>query len=202
MSDQEARPAPSETDQRRPAPANASLMTRAEVGRSAQFFSGHISGAERQPNGNVLMCEGASGRVSEVTIQRGTPISIACTSCDAHKAQGTGFTAAPQTCRPIAGSPARNRRRRDHRRLHLRADYLRPLADDRPRAERRRGARGEPRRFRGAADRRARPVLTNRRSCYRLRTIDRQVRGARLKGGGHLLRRYTDRCYASSAVSS
>jgi hypothetical protein len=32
-----------------------------------QFFSGHISGAERQPNGNVLICEGASGRVFEVT---------------------------------------------------------------------------------------------------------------------------------------
>jgi hypothetical protein len=32
-----------------------------------QFFSGHISGAERQPNGNTLICEGASGRVFEVT---------------------------------------------------------------------------------------------------------------------------------------
>jgi hypothetical protein len=32
-----------------------------------QFFSGHISGAERQPNGNVLVCEGASGRLFEVT---------------------------------------------------------------------------------------------------------------------------------------
>lgn len=32
-----------------------------------QFFSGHISGAERQPNGNVLICEGSSGRVFEVT---------------------------------------------------------------------------------------------------------------------------------------
>ena len=32
-----------------------------------QFFSGHISGAERQPNGNVLVCEGASGRVFEIT---------------------------------------------------------------------------------------------------------------------------------------
>jgi hypothetical protein len=28
------------------------------------FFSGHISGAERQPNGNVLVCEGASGRAA------------------------------------------------------------------------------------------------------------------------------------------
>jgi hypothetical protein len=32
-----------------------------------QFFSGHISGAERQPNGNVLVCEGASGRLFEIT---------------------------------------------------------------------------------------------------------------------------------------
>lgn len=32
-----------------------------------QFFSGHISGAERLPNGNVLICEGASGRVFEIT---------------------------------------------------------------------------------------------------------------------------------------
>jgi hypothetical protein len=32
-----------------------------------QFFSAHISGAARQPNGNVLVCEGASGRVFEVT---------------------------------------------------------------------------------------------------------------------------------------
>ncbi|MGH2586272.1 MAG: aryl-sulfate sulfotransferase [Dehalococcoidia bacterium] len=31
------------------------------------FFSGHISGAERLPNGNVLICEGSSGRVFEVT---------------------------------------------------------------------------------------------------------------------------------------
>ena len=32
-----------------------------------QFFSGHISGAERLPNSNVLICEGASGRVFEIT---------------------------------------------------------------------------------------------------------------------------------------
>ena len=31
------------------------------------FFSAHISGAERQSNGNVLICEGASGRIFEVT---------------------------------------------------------------------------------------------------------------------------------------
>ncbi len=32
-----------------------------------EFFSAHISGAERQPNGNVLICEGAAGRVFEIT---------------------------------------------------------------------------------------------------------------------------------------
>ena len=31
------------------------------------FFSYHISGAERQPNGNTLICEGAPGRIFEVT---------------------------------------------------------------------------------------------------------------------------------------
>lgn len=33
----------------------------------SQFFSGHISGAERLPDGNTLVCEGTSGRVFEVT---------------------------------------------------------------------------------------------------------------------------------------
>ena len=32
-----------------------------------QFFSGHISGAHRLPNNNVLICEGAAGRIFEVT---------------------------------------------------------------------------------------------------------------------------------------
>ena len=32
-----------------------------------QFFSAHVSSAERLPGGNVLICEGASGRVFEVT---------------------------------------------------------------------------------------------------------------------------------------
>ncbi len=31
------------------------------------FYSYHISGAERLPNGNTLICEGAPGRVFEVT---------------------------------------------------------------------------------------------------------------------------------------
>lgn len=32
-----------------------------------QFFSAHISGADRLPNGNVLVCEGAPGRIFEIT---------------------------------------------------------------------------------------------------------------------------------------
>ena len=32
-----------------------------------QFFSAHISGAERLPNGNLLICEGAPGRIFEIT---------------------------------------------------------------------------------------------------------------------------------------
>ena len=31
------------------------------------FFSYHISGADRLPNGNTLICEGAPGRIFEVT---------------------------------------------------------------------------------------------------------------------------------------
>ena len=33
---------------------------------SHQFFSGHISGATRLESGNVLICEGTSGRLFEV----------------------------------------------------------------------------------------------------------------------------------------
>lgn len=31
------------------------------------FYSFHVGGAERQPNGNTLICEGATGRIFEVT---------------------------------------------------------------------------------------------------------------------------------------
>lgn len=48
-------------------PANDSVVWEYTGEPPEQFFSGHISGAERQPNGNVLICEGASGRVFEVT---------------------------------------------------------------------------------------------------------------------------------------
>jgi hypothetical protein len=34
----------------------------------ASFFSGNISGAQRLPNGNTLVCEGACGRFFEVTL--------------------------------------------------------------------------------------------------------------------------------------
>ena len=34
------------------------------------FFSYHISGSERLPNGNTLLCEGAPGRIFEVTPAR------------------------------------------------------------------------------------------------------------------------------------
>jgi hypothetical protein len=34
-----------------------------------QFFSAHISGADRLPNGNVLICEGAPGRIFEITLE-------------------------------------------------------------------------------------------------------------------------------------
>jgi len=35
--------------------------------RSERFFSGHVSGAERLPNGNTLVCVGELGRIFEVT---------------------------------------------------------------------------------------------------------------------------------------
>jgi hypothetical protein len=34
------------------------------------FFSGHISGAQRLPNGNTLVCEGVQGRLFEVTREK------------------------------------------------------------------------------------------------------------------------------------
>lgn len=36
-------------------------------GKAQRFFSGHISGAQRLPNGNTLICSGEEGRVFEVT---------------------------------------------------------------------------------------------------------------------------------------
>ncbi len=54
-------------------PADSSVVWTYTGEPQEQFFSGHISGAERRPNGNVLVCEGTSGRVFEVT-QRGETV--------------------------------------------------------------------------------------------------------------------------------
>jgi hypothetical protein len=48
-------------------PANNEVVWRYEGSPQQQFYSGHISGATRLPGGNVLICEGTSGRLLEVT---------------------------------------------------------------------------------------------------------------------------------------
>jgi hypothetical protein len=48
-------------------PKDSSTAWRYVAEPEAQFFSSHISGAERQPNDNTLICEGGPGRVFEVT---------------------------------------------------------------------------------------------------------------------------------------
>jgi hypothetical protein len=48
-------------------PANNDVEVKYEAVPALQFFSPHISSAERQPNGNLVICEGATGRVFEVT---------------------------------------------------------------------------------------------------------------------------------------
>src|SRR5262249_36996071 len=48
-------------------PRDNSVAWRYTANPDVQFLSAHISGAERLPNGNVLVCEGASGRVFEIT---------------------------------------------------------------------------------------------------------------------------------------
>ena len=50
-------------------PKDSSIAWQYAAKPQQQFFSGHISGAERLPNGNTLICEGTSGRVFEVTQQ-------------------------------------------------------------------------------------------------------------------------------------
>ena len=35
--------------------------------KKRRFYSSHISGAERLPNGNTLICDGQQGRIFEVT---------------------------------------------------------------------------------------------------------------------------------------
>ena len=48
-------------------PRDSSVVWEYVASPEQQFFSGHISGAERLSGGNTLICEGTSGRVFEVT---------------------------------------------------------------------------------------------------------------------------------------
>ncbi len=52
-------------------PLDNSIAWSYDAGKSNQpiwtFFSHYISGSQRQPNGNTLICEGANGRIFEVT---------------------------------------------------------------------------------------------------------------------------------------
>lgn len=51
-------------------PKDDSVAWEYEANPQSQFFSGHISGCHRLPNGNTLICEGTSGRIFEVTLKR------------------------------------------------------------------------------------------------------------------------------------
>ncbi len=48
-------------------PATSQIEWRYEARPQWDFFSGHVSGAQRLPNGNTLICEGVKGRLFEVT---------------------------------------------------------------------------------------------------------------------------------------
>ena len=48
-------------------PKDNAIVWQYEADPPYSFFSSHISGAERQPGGNVLICEGGSGRIFEIT---------------------------------------------------------------------------------------------------------------------------------------
>ena len=48
-------------------PASGDIVWQYKGNPPAQFFSGHISSAHRLEMGNVLICEGTSGRLFEVT---------------------------------------------------------------------------------------------------------------------------------------
>ena len=48
-------------------PANSEIAWDYTADPPISFYSFHISGAERLPNGNTLICEGAPGRTFEVT---------------------------------------------------------------------------------------------------------------------------------------
>src|SRR5690606_19238891 len=51
-------------------PRDSSVVWQYTADPDIQFLSGHISGADRLRNGNVLVCEGASGRLFEVTAKK------------------------------------------------------------------------------------------------------------------------------------
>ncbi len=51
-------------------PRDDTVAWQYEANPQQQFFSGHISGCHRLPNGNTLICEGTSGRIFEVTQSR------------------------------------------------------------------------------------------------------------------------------------
>ena len=48
-------------------PSNKEIVWSYQANPRTHFYSGHISGQERLPNGNTLICEGAFGRLFEVT---------------------------------------------------------------------------------------------------------------------------------------
>jgi hypothetical protein len=48
-------------------PADAELVWTFSAPKKRRFYSSHISGAERLPNGNTLICDGQQGRIFEVT---------------------------------------------------------------------------------------------------------------------------------------
>jgi len=50
-------------------PAEAEVVWSFSGSEDERFYSSHISGAERLPNGNTLVCDGKKGRVFEVTRQ-------------------------------------------------------------------------------------------------------------------------------------
>ncbi len=51
-------------------PATSEIAWEYQGDPSVSFYSYHISGAERLANGNTLTCEGAPGRIIEVTLDQ------------------------------------------------------------------------------------------------------------------------------------
>ena len=48
-------------------PSDNEIVWEYKASPEIQFLSAHISGADRLPNGNVVVCEGATGRLFEIT---------------------------------------------------------------------------------------------------------------------------------------